>query len=65
MMGEFAGRLFDPFIPARHVVDEHYAGQGSAKRARVIGLAHIASMAMKGDGFSQHAFIGHAVPHQV
>src|SRR5262249_33387708 len=60
MMGELAGHLFDPFIPARQVMDEHPAGQRPAERARVIGLAHIAFMAAKGDGFSEHAFISHA-----
>src|SRR5262249_51430556 len=51
MMGELAGHLFDPFIPTRHVMDEHHARQRPAERARVIGLAYIAVIAAKNHGF--------------
>src|SRR5262249_17859394 len=63
MMGELAGRLFDPFVPAGHVMNEHHARQGRAERARVIGFADIAAVAAKSDGLREHAFVSHAVPH--
>src|SRR5262249_2226006 len=63
MMGELAGRLLDPFIPSRHVMDQHYAGPWpAAERPRVIGFAHVSLVAAKGDRLREHAFIGHGVP---
>src|SRR5262249_42884944 len=65
MMGELAGRLLDPFIPSRHVMDQHHAGpRPAAERPRVIGFAHIALVAAKGDGLREHTFIGHGVPRR-
>jgi hypothetical protein len=62
MMGELAGRLLDPFIPPGHVMDQHHAGpRSAAERTRVIGFAHIALVAAKGDRLREHAFVGHAV----
>jgi hypothetical protein len=65
MMRELAGSLLDPFVPARHVMDEHHAGPGAAERACVIGFAEVAAVAAKRDCFREHAFVGHAVPHQL
>ena len=63
VMGELAGRLLDPLVPAGHVMDQDHAGPGpAAERARVIGFAHVALVAAKGDGLREHAFIRHAGP---
>src|SRR5262249_25025161 len=65
MMGELAGRLLDPFIPPRHVMDQHHAGpRPAAERPCVIGFAHIALVAAEGDRLREHTFIGHGVPRR-
>jgi hypothetical protein len=44
-MGEFAGDLAGPFIPAGHVVDHDDAGmRPGIARVRVIGVAAVATM---------------------
>src|SRR5262249_2656771 len=62
MMGEFAGRLLDPFIPPGHVMDQDDAGpRSAAERTRVIGFAHVSLVAAKGHRLREHAFVGHGV----
>ena len=62
VMGELAGRLFDPFVPTRHVMDQHYAGpRPAAERAGVIGFAHVALMTAKGDRLREHTLICHVL----
>jgi hypothetical protein len=65
MVRELAGRLLDPFVPSGHVMDEHDAGPGAAERPRIVGFAEVTAVAAKRDRFREHAFIGHAVPHQL
>ena len=62
IMGELAGRLDDPVVPAGRMMDEHHAREGPvARRARVIGLATVAVGAFDLDGVRQHvAVISHA-----
>src|SRR5579883_2405038 len=46
VMGEFAGDLAGPFVPARHMVDDDDTGMRSGvARMRVIGFAAIAAVA--------------------
>src|SRR5262245_48647509 len=65
MMGELAGRLLDPFIPPRHVMDQHHAGpRPAADRPCVMGFAHTDLVAAEGDRLREHTFIGHGVPRR-
>ena len=62
MVGELAGRFLDPLVPSRHVMDQHHARpRAGPQGAGIIGLANIAVMTAKRDGFRKHAFIGHVV----
>ena len=54
MMRELARGLRDPFIPAGRMMDENHAGEGAfARRLGVIGLDHVALVALH-----HHAFGG-------
>src|SRR5579875_3837677 len=45
VMGEFAGDLAGPFVPARHMVDDDDTGMRSGvARVRVIGFAAVAAI---------------------
>ena len=42
VMGELAGRLLDPLVPARHVMDQDHPGpRPGTERAGVVGFAHV------------------------
>ena len=58
VMGELAGDFLDPFIPARHVMDDHHAGEWSGpERPGIIGFTQIAVVAVEGHGFRKHCLI--------
>src|SRR4029079_13442627 len=51
-----------PFVPAWHVHDDdHTADLGVAGRARVIGLALVAVVPLKRNGFRNQTWIRHAI----
>src|SRR6185312_4063329 len=60
VMGEAAGALAVPFVPAGHMVNEDHARErAGTRRPRGIGRDRVAIVADDPDGLRNHAFVGH------
>jgi hypothetical protein len=60
VVGKLAGHLDDPFVPARHVVNDDYAWEFAfSGRSSIVRLSAITVVADEGYGFSEDRAIRH------